>query len=124
MWFWKRSAAVVHAPSLGEKKTIRVAGVRHKCSPICGSPVAVPVSDSNVPQFVADTGTCSQAEVLQGARDKEMVEYVLRFSISRSGALEWTPAISRATLRLPVLSLRPLLDAPAAWFAGNTQQTY
>ncbi len=44
-------------------------------------------------------------------------------SRSRSGALEWTPAISRAALRSPVLSLRPLLDAPAAGGCGNSQQT-
>ncbi|EIM05700.1 hypothetical protein A1A1_14734, partial [Planococcus antarcticus DSM 14505] len=40
-------------------------GARHKCPPICGWPVTVPVSDSNALQFVADTGTCSQAMILR-----------------------------------------------------------
>ena len=64
----------MHAPSLGEMKRLEyaVAGERHKCSQICVSPVAVPVSDSNVSQFVADTGTSSQAKILQSASKKEI----------------------------------------------------
>ena len=75
-WFWKRSAAVVHAPSLGEKKRLGVCGCRGETQMffICGSPVAVPVSDSIVLQFVADTGTSSHAANLQAASKKEVEE--------------------------------------------------
>ena len=71
---------MVHAPSLGEKNSNRfaVAGERHKCSSICDSPVVVPVSDSNVFQFVADTGMSSQAANLQATKKKEIEESSFR----------------------------------------------
>ena len=94
----KSLGVMMHTPSLGEKNWSGFAGCRGETQMffICGSPVFVPVSDSNVPQFVADTGTCSQAEILQGARNKEIAEYVSWVFTARSGALEWTPALSQA----------------------------
>ena len=99
----KSLGVMMHTPSLGEKNWSGFAGCRGETQMffICGSPVSVPVSDSNVPQFVADTGTCSQAEILQAAGNKEIAEYVLRVSVIASVALVHAPSLGWVELCVP-----------------------